>query len=57
MASIRNTTSKNSNLETNETEQINVISRPQITFIGLLDELNKIEAAKRKKEKLKLLKN
>ena len=57
MASIRNTTSKNSNLETNETEQINVISRPQITFIGLLDELNKIEASKKKKDKFKILKS
>ena len=46
----KNTTSENNNSS-------NIIVRPQINFIGLLDELNKIELSKKKKEKFKLLKN
>ena len=46
----KNTTSENNNSS-------NIISRPQINFIGLLDELNKIELSKKKKDKFKILKS
>jgi hypothetical protein len=53
MTSIRNNTTKNTTSENNNNDSSNIISRPQINFIGLLDELNKIELSKKKKTNLK----
>ena len=57
MTSIRNNTTKNTISENNNNDSTNIISRPQINFIGLLDELNKIELSKKKKDKFKILKS